>query len=306
MKNVNLGYIYVSLSAFFFAVMSIVGKCAFNKGLQVFDLLIMQNAVSVLGMLVYLWFRDKRSIILTRNQLKNVIIQGVFGSTTTTILYYLALQRIGAGVTAVLIFIHPVFVTLFFILTKMRPITWVNNLALIMAVSGSAMALNVFGLQVASASFAGIMFGLFGSITYAFYNVYADLRLKDINPEVVPLYTSAAMLVVSSLIHPGFFRFDLVIDSQTVVYVFELAIITGILPVIFLYKGLALIGSEKVSIIATAELPLTLILAFLILNESMVFSQLIGVILITGAILVLQSESALLQRLTIRKKAELG
>jgi len=302
-KNTSLGYIYVALSAFFFAIMSIIGKCAFNTGIQVYDLLIMQNAVSVVVMLVYLWIKDKKSIILTKVQLKNVIIQGVFGSTATTILYYLALERISAGITAMLIFIHPLFVTLFFIITKTRKITWVNNLALILAVIGSAMVINVFNLDLVKTPLLGLIFGALGSITYAFYNIFADLRLKDINPEVMPLYTSAVMLVISSIINPGFFRFTTVINPETIFYVLELAIISGILPVVFIYKGLALVGSEKVTIIATAELPITLIMAFLILKETMVYTQVMGVVFIIGAILVLQNETMIMQKLNAQQKA---
>jgi len=301
LNNTNLGYIYVALSAFFFAVMSIIGKCAFNTGIQVYDLLIMQNAVSFVVMFIYLWINDKKSIMLTRVQLKNVIIQGVFGSTATTILYYLALERITAGITAMLIFIHPIFVTLFFIITKTRKITWVNNLALILAVIGSAMVINVFNLDLVKTPVLGLVFGIAGSVTYAFYNIFADLRLKDINPEVMPLYTSAIMLVISAIINPEFFRFTIALTPGTIFYVLELAIISGILPVVFIYKGLALVGSEKVTIIATAELPITLIMAFVILRETMVYTQVMGVVFIIGAILVLQNESIIMRRLKVQE-----
>jgi len=302
-KN-NLGYLYVALASFFFALTSIIGKSAFNTGMTVYDLMIMQNAVSVLVMLGYLLVKDKKLILISKEQLKNVILQGIFGSTAATLFFYLAVERMNAGIAAMLIFTHPVFVTLFFVITGMRKITWVNNLALFLTVLGSAMVINVFNLDVAKTPLIGIVYGILGSIACAFFNIFADLRLKDIKPEVVPLYTSTVMLVISAIINPGFFRFDISLSPQTIFYIFELAIVSGVLPVIFLYKGLALVGAEKVTIIATTELPITVILAFLILKETMVATQIIGVAAIICAVLVLQKEPVILEKLKNRQMAK--
>jgi drug/metabolite transporter (DMT)-like permease len=297
LKKSSLGYIYVSLAAFFFALIAIIGKSAFNTGMKVYDLLVMQNAVSAVIMFIYLFIKDKKSMILTKGQLKRVIIQGTFGSTATTVFFYLALEKINAGIASMLIFTHPVFVTLFFVITGIRKISLVNNLALMLAVIGSGMVINLFNLNVAETPVIGLVYGVICSISYAFFNVFADLKLNDVKSEVLAMYTSVVMFVISAILNPGFFRFDITLSPQMVFYVFELAVVSGILPVVFLYKGIALVGSEKSTIIATAELPITLILAFLVLNETMVFTQVIGVVFIIGAVLVLQNESIILNKL---------
>ncbi len=287
----------MSLAAFFFALIAIIGKSAFNTGMKVYDLLVMQNAVSAVIMFIYLFIKDKKSMILTKGQLKRVIIQGTFGSTATTVFFYLALEKINAGIASMLIFTHPVFVTLFFVITGIRKISLVNNLALMLAVIGSGMVINLFNLNVAETPVIGLVYGVICSISYAFFNVFADLKLNDVKSEVLAMYTSVVMFVISAILNPGFFRFDITLNPQMVFYVFELAVVSGILPVVFLYKGIALVGSEKSTIIATAELPITLILAFLVLNETMVFTQVIGVVFIIGAVLVLQNESIILNKL---------
>ncbi|MBV7274296.1 EamA family transporter [Clostridiaceae bacterium UIB06] len=297
MKKRSLGYIYVGASAFFFALIAIIGKSAFNTGMKVYDLMIMQNAVSAIIMFIYLWIKDKKSIIISRNQLKRVILQGVFGSTATTLFFYLALEKINAGIASMLIFTHPVFVTLFFVITGIRKITMVNNLALILAVVGSSMVINFLNLNVTQISSIGLMYGVICSICYAFFNVFADLKLKDVKSEVLAMYTSVIMFVVSFILNPGFFRSNITLSPQIMFYVFELAVVSGILPVIFLYKGIALVGSEKSTIIATSELPITLILAFFVLRETMVLTQIIGVAFIIGAVFVLQNEAIILEKL---------
>lgn len=297
MKKSSLGYTYVALAAFFFALIAIIGKSAFNTGMKVYDLMIMQNAVSAIMMFMYLWITDRKSIVITKSQLKRVIFQGAFGSTATTLFFYLALEKINAGIASMLIFTHPVFVTLFFVITGIRKVSIVNNLALALAIIGSGMVINLLNLNVTQTSGIGLVYGIICSISYAFFNVFADLKLRDVKSEVLTMYTSIIMFVISSILNPGFFKFNMTLNPQIIFYVFELAVVSGIMPVVFLYKGIALVGSEKSTIIATAELPITLILAFLVLKETMVFTQVIGVVFIIGAVLVLQNESIILEKL---------
>lgn len=122
-------------------------------------------------------------------QLKIVLIQGFFGSATTTILFYMTLERMNAGIASMLLFTHPVLVSVYFVATKSKKITLTNNIALLIAVSGSVLVINLFNIDLSKTPLAGILFGLAASAAYAFYNIYADLRLKDFDPLVI---TSAA------------------------------------------------------------------------------------------------------------------
>jgi drug/metabolite transporter (DMT)-like permease len=96
------------------------------------------------------------------------------------------------------------------------------------------------------------------------------------------------------IVNPGFLKFNFVMSWEIAFYVLELAIISGILPVVFLYKGIGIVGADKASIVATAELPITIILAYLILGEKMNIVQGIGIFFIIASIILLQSENNIL------------
>ena len=61
-----------------------------------------------------------------------------------------------------------------------------------------------------------------------------------------------------------------------------------VLPMALLNLGIRAIGSNRAPLIATAELPLTLILAYFILHESMSGIQFLGFFLSIASILILQ------------------
>jgi len=288
-----VGYIYVLLAAFFFALIAVIGKTVINSGIKIFDLLVLQYTASFVFMLIYFVIAGIRKLSLPKESLKAVLTQGLIGSSCTTVLFYLALEKLNAGIASMLLFTHPVLVSIYFMATKTRKITRRSNLALLTAFFGSIMVINVFNIGIAGTPFIGFVFGIMSSCTYAFYNIYADVKLKDFEPLVIAFYTNLTTLAVSLILHPGFFRFEFLMTSELLIYIFELAVVSGILPVIFLYKGIKLIGADKASIVATSELPITILLSFLVLGEKMGLVQLAGILLIMGSIIILQYEGKL-------------
>jgi len=288
-----VGYVYVLLAAFFFALIAVIGKTVINSGIKIFDLLVLQYTASFVFMLIYFVIAGIRKLSLPKESLKAVLTQGLIGSSCTTVLFYLALEKLNAGIASMLLFTHPVLVSIYFMATKTRKITRRSNLALLTAFFGSIKVINVFNIGIAGTPFIGFVFGIMSSCTYAFYNIYADVKLKDFEPLVIAFYTNLTTLAVSLILHPGFFRFEFLMTSELLIYIFELAVVSGILPVIFLYKGIKLIGADKASIVATSELPITILLSFFVLGERMGLVQLAGILLIMGSIIILQYEGKL-------------
>ncbi len=302
MKGTKIGYIYIALASLFFAVIAIVGKTVINLGMSVFDLLILQNAFSILLLLAYFAFTGIRQLKLDREMLKRVVLQGIIGSAGTTIFFYMALEQLNAGIASMLLFTNPALVSLYFIITKTKKINIVNNAALIFALLGSIMVINIFNIDLTGTPIIGLFYGIAASAAYAFFNVYADIKLKGLKPLVITFYTSSIILMAALFLNINFFTFSFVLTPELIFYIFELSIISGILPIVFLYKGIELIGSERASIVATAELPITLVLAYFFLRETMVIVQLLGAAFIILSLVILQNEEKILKRFINRKE----
>lgn len=293
MNKNKIGYIYVLLAAFFFALIAVIGKTVINSGINVFDLLIMQSTTALILLLVYFAIVDIKKLHLDKKSLKTVIIQGLMGSASTTILFYLALEKLNAGIASMLLFIHPVLVSLYFMATKTKKITLASNLALLAAFWGSMMVINVFNIDIAKTPLIGLFYGILSSVAYAFYNINADIKLKDFEPLVINFYTILTTLAVTLILRPSFFRFEFTMTSELFMYICELAVVSGILPVICLYKGISIMGADKASIVATSELPITILISFFVLGERMELVQLSGVLFIMCSIIILRYEEIL-------------
>jgi drug/metabolite transporter (DMT)-like permease len=291
LQNVKVGYIYVFLAASFFAFIGVLGKDLISAGIAPLDLIILQYAATIFLMFGYFIFTDIKVLKLTKHELKRILIQGIIGSSGTTIFFYLALEHVNAGIASMLLFTHPVLISVYFLISKTKKINMINNSALVLAILGSIMVINIFAFDMASTPIIGILFGLLASAAYAFFNIYAELEFKEAKPMVTTFYSSGVILLTALLINPRFFTFDFSLSLDTMFYIVRLAIISGILPVVFLYKGIGIVGADKASIIATAELPITVLLAFFILGEKMSLIQVIGIFLIIASIMLLQNEN---------------
>lgn len=278
MKRTTYGYIYAVLAAFFFALIAIIGKGLVSGGTHPLKLTFYQYLFTILLLGVWLILRKRSAIRCDKKKLLSFALLGVIGGAGTNLLFYSALQYLDAGITSMLLFIHPVYITLFFAVTRIRSMKPINYASVLIAVCGAAIVLDVFSSS-RSLSAAGITLGILSGVCYAFYNLFADLKLKSEDPNVINFYACiGALSFVTILVAFSGIGFSVKLtDLPPIIF---LAGFSGILPVYFIFKALQFIGSEKVSVIASVELPMTLIMAFAFLKEHMKPIQLFGVLLI--------------------------
>lgn len=285
------GYLYALLSAALYASVSIVAKHLITGGAHPFQVTFYQYVFTVMILGVWRLIRNPHALHCNIKKIGYFALLGIAGGGATNLLFYCALQYLDAGIAAMLLFLHPVFITAFFAVSKIKAMKPVNFFCVLMAAFGAAIVLNVFSGSLCFPA-AGIAFGILSAITYAFYNIFADLKLKDEEPNVINFYSCGAATLLSAVVVAGSgvgFQVDL-ISLPSILF---LAAFSGVLPSYCFLKALKYIGSEKVSVIASFELPLTLIMAFVILKEHMEPIQLLGVVLtVFATVLLHRTETA--------------
>lgn len=282
-----IGYLLMFLSAFCFSLMGIISALTFNLGIRTFDLIIIQSAGQIVIIGAFYSLRRFKELRLSVTDLKIIGLQGLLASVPVLIFYYIAIQRTSASIACLLLFTNPIFITLYYIAFEKQKGSIIKIFAVITAFIGSVFVLNINPKNFLHIDGFGIAAGVISSISYAFYNIYADKKLKKYSPGAVLFYCTAVVFVFVSIINFGFYSRLSQIDYRSLKYLFLLIVIANTLPVIFLYAGIKRLGAQTASIIATGEIPLTLILSYYVLNEKMTAFQIFGSIMIIGAILSL-------------------
>lgn len=286
-KDRITGYILIALSAFCFSLNGILSSFLFKSGIKTFDLIILQNISQLLILLIFYSFKNFENLRITKNDIKIISLQGLFASTPTAVFYYIAIQKTNTSVACLLLFTNPIFVTLYYVIFEKQR----NNMSKIMAVAvvflGSALVLNISPKNFSDTNILGIIAGILSSISYAFYNVYAEKKLKKYPPGVILFYCTIVVFVLISAINFNFYLNLHALDFTMLKFALPLSTIANIAPVILLYSGIKKIGAQSASIIATGEVPFTIILSFLVLKETLNITQIFGSVLIVGSILSL-------------------
>ncbi len=281
------GFLYAVIASGIYAFNSILGKMILGKGVEPLILNFYQYLIGTVILLATILVVDKDKLKVTKVQLKQTAIQGIFGAFGTSLLFYFALQNLNAGIASMLLFTNPVFVTIFFAISGTKKLGKANYIALAFAMVGIVLVLDIFSVKGSDLSLMGVGFGLASALTYTFYNLYADFKMVMIDPFAVLFYTSLFGLIVSFVCLIGVYGSVPILSLYLLKDVFIIAVAAGILPVVFFYKSVALIGSERTSIVATLELPLTLIVAFLILKEHLNVMQIGGALLVILSVILL-------------------
>ena len=282
------GYIYVILASSFFAMIGIISKMAMNTGLTPFMLLTYQYLFTIIFLSIWILATDRKALLIDKKSIMLMAIQGVIGAFGTSLFFYLAITKISVGMSTMLLFLYPAVVNIYFGFSGVRKIGAASIVALLSALMGSFMVLNIFGTEGFSISIIGIIFGICSCLAYAFYNIFADLKFSNFSPVIISFYTAISAFITSLIVSPSFFKFDVNFSWKLIGLFVLLALTSGIIPTILMYKGIKYIGADKASIVASSELPMTIILAYFFLSEKMSIIQLLGVAAIVGSVVLLE------------------
>lgn len=270
--------------------MGILAKVVLQLGIGSMDLSLLQNYMVLLMLLVFYALQGFAPLKLKREDLKVISIQGLLGSTPVFVLYYLSLQRTSASVTCLLFFTYPIFITLYYMIFEGQKNSWVKTIAVLTAFAGSVLVLDLMPEHIGKLSISGVIFGFASGIAYAFYNIYAEKKLTKYQPGVILFYCTLIIVLAVSCINPLFYRFAFAGNLEAIGITAVIAIVSGILPVVFLYKSIVILGAQIASIVANLEIPMTLLLAALIIGEKLYPIQIAGSILVIFSVLLLKAD----------------
>ena len=289
LKEKKIGYFYSITSAFIYALQVVVAKTILGEGIPPLDLLLIQYTTCTIILGLFLMTRRDRSLFyLKRENWKNIIIQGIVGCALTSLLLYLAMQQINAGIASMLLYLCPVYVCIFFVLTGIRKIGLANKISVITAAVGAVLVLNLFGQEDMQLSVLGITLAALSGITYAFYGLFADLKLRKLPAEQMLFYMYFVATILFWVLNPDILVHPPQVENAAVWGRIVFLALLQVMPMALLNLGIRAIGSNRATIIATAELPFTLILAFFFLHETMSGIQILGILMIIASILILQ------------------
>lgn len=287
-NSVLKGVFLVGLGATSYGMLATFVKIAYGEGFTTPEVTIAQFVYGITGMLLINMFQKaKKRNDVAKASTKNISQLMLAGTSLgmTSIFYYLAVKYIPVSIAIVLL-MQTVWMGVLFemILEKKRPSTQ-KIISVIIVLFGTALATNLIKSKV-ELDWRGIALGLLAAASFTTTMFTANRVATHVSSAQRSLF----MLLGGAVIVTGF-----AIATQTTPFNFEifmkwgiiLALFGTIIPPLLFNAGFPLTGIGLGSIVSALELPVSVLMAYFLLNEKVILLQWVGIVLIILAIVIM-------------------
>ncbi len=231
---------------------------------------------------------------IRRRDLPFFALYGLIGIALNNGLWVYSVSFNGAAVATVLIYTAPAWVALLSRPFFGETITRWKVLAVVLSLAGCVLVAGAYDSSVLSANLWGLMCGVASGIAFAAYTIFGKLSAeRGHNPWTATAYSFACGAVFLALTRrPADF-----VSMGYAPLGWATLIFLSLVPTLLGYSlytvSLVHLSASLVSIIATLEPVFTAIMAFVALGERLAPPQIVGSLLIIGAVLLLQRRTRL-------------
>jgi len=288
------GAVIAFTAAVCFSAKAIFVKLAYAHGADAITTLALRM-IFALPMLVAaaIWSSRGKVTPLTRQDWRAVLVLGFVGYYLSSLLDFLGLAYISAGLERLILFLYPTIVALISWIYLGKKIGPKGFVALILSYCGIAFAFakdmqyagNVDQVVIGGA----LVFAC--TISYAVYIVGSGQMVGRVGALRFSAYATivaATCCVLQFLLTRPLSALDL--PWPVFAYTFAMAVISTVLPVYLMSRAIQLIGAMRVSIINAVGPVSTIALAYLFIGELITWSQIVGAGLVLAGVLLISAK----------------
>ncbi len=279
------GIILAFTSSLIYGFIPILSIYAYAEGSDPFSLVFL-NTLIVMPLIVVIAYLKKASLKTSWEELSKIALVSIV-NLLTNILLSISYIYIGAGTATSLHFFYPVLVVLIIRIIYGTKISNKQRVALFIGIIGVLLFMDVYDIN----RIIGVTTALASGLTYALYIVWIEkMQLIKINSARLIFYlslTSIVYMLLFNLLRIDMFTINLDISLLGYFYILLIGILIYVFAMAFVVTGTKLLGSVTISMISLFEPVSSVVFGFLLLNEYVSITNIIGCALIIISIIKL-------------------
>jgi drug/metabolite transporter (DMT)-like permease len=285
-----IGSVMVFVAAICFSAKAIMIKLAFNYQIDPLSLLFLRMVFSLPFFVLIPLLLNRNTPAETpepADYLKLVLL-GILGYYASSMLDFMGLQYITAGLERLILFIYPTIVAILMFVLFKKSIGKKGMIALVLSYGGILIVFLNDHLIEKPGVYKGILLIFASACAYAVYLVGSSRLIPKFGSV---RFTAYVMMVscASVIVHFLFFQSASILTHPMPVYMLGLAIalLSTVLPTFMISEGIKRVGASKAAIIGSVGPVATIVLGYFILHEPVTLNEILGTgLVLTGVLLV--------------------
>jgi drug/metabolite transporter (DMT)-like permease len=276
-----LGVFLIILSALFSGTLAIFACLAYQAGTNPITLLFLRFSIAGVFMILVM---AAQGVAFPRGRTLIVLIaMGALFYVSLSLSFFTALTMAPAGLVVILLYLYPAFVTILTAIFLKKPVTTFNIVALLLSFIGIVF---IVGLNIGKGQILGILLAILTALLFAIYLVLSHKSIIKAGAlSATTVLTFSAGIVFGGIVAVKGVEFPVTMAGW--VYAVAVALIPTVLAFLTLFAGLKRIEPPNAAIILTMEPVIAVVLAAVILGETITPVKILGGMMILSAVILL-------------------
>ncbi len=294
-RKTILIYVKLMLTAIFWGGTFIAGRVV-AKDVGPFSASFFRFAIASSFLVLIIWRIDGRLLLPKKRQMVPVILLGLTGVFTYNVFFFKGLKLINAGRASIIIANNPIFIAILSAYFFKEKLNLIKAVGIIISVTGAIIVISKGNLnEIVQGNIGrGEIFIFCCVLSWVVYSLIGKVVMADLSPISSVFYS--CVIGTFFLFFPACFEGILNNFHHYPIMawlgIFYLGIFGTVVGFVWYYEGIKQIGPTKASLFINFVPVSAVILAFMILDEPITLSLLIGTILVCAGVYLTNKKTA--------------
>lgn len=288
------GVAMTTVAATMFAFKGVLAKLVFMEGVGLAVLLLVRFSLAIpifwAGLKNMMDIRDL-SLIDRRGWLYCILAGGCYFASVYA--DFKAIELIPVGVERLLFFSYPIFLIVLSALLLRLPPTRRQMGGMVVIQAGLVLIVGILDSPIVSFTshmWTGVAFAMLAALAYAIFLLLAQMATRRLGSVAFTvLANSVTFLAIAVWYGAGHTLTEVEMSWRAFAYISAIAVFCTVVPFFMLFEGIRRIGSTPAALISTTGPIVTVLAAVVILGESLSNIQLVGMALVLGGVVWLET-----------------
>lgn len=282
------GYLFVLGAALLWASSATIGKSLFAEGVTPVELAQVRSLLGSLGLALALAVLSRDRLRVRPQDLPWFLLLGGAVMALVQLAYFFTIEAIQVAAAILIQYTSPVLVVVFSALFLKDPMTPAKLAALVLALGGCFLVVGGLETDLADINLRGLGWGIAASISFSAYTLLGERLMHRYSPWTVLLYTLLFAAITCHAVDPSLAYLTEGRDPSQWARMAYVAILGTAVPFGLYFAGIDHIRASRASITASSEPIFAGGIAFVLLGETLEWLQILGGLLVVGAVVLLQ------------------